>query len=219
LGDESVEDARKNCLVGRTEFHLERRLIERALVRSKTNLNFGGVLMKIRMMTVAGLAFMLASAVGAQTKFTGTVTCAKADTSYTVEVGDQPGHVYGLEKGSCTWGADTLINGMKITADSGTEASETTATKTTSNGSRVATMENGDKLFVSVHDSSPVKDKMPTDIQGTFTISGGTGKMKGIKGHGTYKVTPAADGTATVAVTGEYMMPAPAAPKAKPAAK
>jgi hypothetical protein len=175
--------------------------------------------MKIRMMAVASLAFMVASAVGAQTKLTGTVTCAKPDPSYTVEVGDMPGHVYGLDKSSCTWGADTLINGMKITADTGTGTSESTATRTTSSGSRMATMENGDKFFASVHDSSPIKDGKPTDISGTFTINGGTGKLKGIKGKGTYKVTPNADGTATVAVEGEYTIPAPAAPKAKPAAK
>jgi hypothetical protein len=175
--------------------------------------------MRIRMMAVAGLAFMLASAVGAQTKLTGTVTCAKPDPSYTIEVGDQPGHVYSLDKSSCSWGADTLINGMKITADTGTGTSESTATKTTSNGSRMATMENGDKFFASVHDSSPIKDGKPTNIAGTFTINGGTGKLKGIKGHGTYTVTLGADGTATVAVTGEYTIPPPAAAKAKPAAK
>ena len=73
--------------------------------------------MKIRIMTVAGLVFMLASAVGAQTKFTGTVHCAKPDPNYSIEVGDHPGHALTLEKDSCTWGADTLINGLKITTD------------------------------------------------------------------------------------------------------
>jgi len=178
--------------------------------------------MKIRVMAVAGLAFMLASAVGAQTKFTGTVTCAKADPSTSIEVGDHPGHAYTLAKGSCTWGADTLIAGMKITSDTGVETGEMSATKVTSTGSRVATMENGDKMLVSVHDSSPVKDGQPTDIEGAFTITGGTGKLKGIKGHGTYKVVPAADGSASVTVTGEYTIApaaAPKAPAAKPAAK
>ena len=56
--------------------------------------------MKIRIMTVAGLVFMLASAVGAQTKFTGTVTCAKPDPNYTIDAPDHPGHSYSLEKDS-----------------------------------------------------------------------------------------------------------------------
>lgn len=174
--------------------------------------------MKIRMMAVAGLAFMLTSAVGAQTKFSGTVTCAKPDPSYTVDAGDKPGHTFTLEKSSCKWGADTLINGMKITDDTGAGTGEGWTTKFASAGSRVATMENGDKFFATVRDSSPVKDGKPTDIKGTFSITGGTGKLNGITGKGTYKVAPAADGTATVTVEGEYTVAA-AAPKAKPAAK
>ena len=175
--------------------------------------------MKSRLMVVAGVAFMLASAVSAQTKFSGTAQCAKPDPNYTIEVGDQPGHTYTLEKDSCKWTSGTEINGLKIGDDNGVGTGEGWATKMTSSGSRVATMDNGDKMFVSTKDSTPVKDKMPTNIAGTFTITGGTGKLKGIKGHGTYKVTPAADGTASVTIDGEYTMPAPAAPKAKPAAK
>jgi hypothetical protein len=170
--------------------------------------------MKKRIMMLAGLALLLVSAAGAQTKFTATLQCAKPDPNYNVEVGDRPGHAYFLTKDSCTWDASSMINGMKVTADSGAGTGEATATKVTSSGSRMATMENGDKLFASVHDTSPVKDGMPTDIEGTWTFTGGTGKMKGIMGHGTYKVTPAADGTASVTVEGEYTMPAPAPPKA-----
>jgi hypothetical protein len=170
-------------------------------------------MMKIRIMTIAGLVFAMASAAGAQTKFTGTVQCAKPDPNYTVDAGDHPGHSFTLVKESCKW-TDTLINGMKITDDTGAATGEATSTKMTSTGTRIVTMENGDKFFASVHDSSPVKDGQPTDIEGVFTITGGTGKLKGIKGHGTYKVTPAADGSASVAVTGEYTMPAATAPKA-----
>ena len=79
--------------------------------------------MKIRIMTVAGLVCMLASAVGAQTKFTGTVNCAKPDPNYTVDAGDHPGHSFTLVKESCKW-TDTLINGMKITDDTGAATGE-----------------------------------------------------------------------------------------------
>ena len=175
--------------------------------------------MKIRMMTVAGLALLVASAVSAQTKFSGTVQCAKPDPNYTIEVGDMPGHTLTLEKDACKWTSATEINGLKIGDDNGVGTSEAWATKVSSTGTRVVTMDNGDKMFATTKDTSPVKDKMPTNIAGTFTITGGTGKLKGIKGHGTYKVTPAADGSASVTVEGEYTMAAPAAPKAKPAAK
>lgn len=172
--------------------------------------------MKARFMIGAGLALLLVSAAGAQTKFSGTLQCTKPDPNYTVDVGDHPGHSYILTKDSCTWDSAVMINGMKVTNDSGVATGEMTATKATSSGSRIATMENGDKLFASVHDTSPVKGGMPTDIEGTWTFTGGTGKMRGIKGHGTYKVTPAADGSASVTVEGEYTVAPPAPPKSAP---
>lgn len=173
--------------------------------------------MKTRIMAVAGLAFLLVFAVGAQTKFSGTVQCAKPDPAYTIDAGDRPGHTFTLEKDTCKWTTPTEINGLKFVEDIGVGTGEGWATKMAESGSRVATMDNGDKLFVSTHDSSPVKDNMPTDIEGTFTFTGGTGKLKGIKGKGTYKVTPAADGSGTATIEGEYTVPPPAPPKAPPA--
>jgi hypothetical protein len=171
--------------------------------------------MKARFLMAAGLAFIIVSAVGAQTKFSGTVQCAKPDQNYSIDVGDKPGHAYTLEKDSCTWTSPTMINGLKITSDNGVSTGESTATRATTTGSRVATMDNGDQMFVTTHDSTPIKNNaMPTVINGTFTITGGTGKLKGITGKGTYKVTPAADGSASVTVEGEYTVAPPAPPKA-----
>ena len=42
---------------------------------------------------------------------------------------------------------------------------------------------------------------------GTWTFTGGTGKLKGIKGKGTYKDKGAADGSGTIEVEGEYELP------------
>ena len=42
---------------------------------------------------------------------------------------------------------------------------------------------------------------------GTWSFTGGTGKLKGIKGKGTYKGTGAPDGTVTYEVEGEYELP------------
>jgi hypothetical protein len=38
-------------------------------------------------------------------------------------------------------------------------------------------------------------------------LHGGTGKLKGIKGKGTYKAKMASDGSATGEVEGEYELP------------
>jgi hypothetical protein len=51
-----------------------------------------------------------------------------------------------------------------------------------------------------------VKDAKFQSGGGTWTFVSGTGKCKGIKGKGTYKGTPNADGTVTYQVDGEYSM-------------
>jgi hypothetical protein len=76
-------------------------------------------------------------------------------------------------------------------------------------------MDNGDKQFVSFRDTGAIKDGKPQGSQGTWSYTGGTGKFKGLKGKGTYKVSLNPDGTATVDVEGEYEVPAPAPAKAK----
>jgi hypothetical protein len=52
-----------------------------------------------------GLSVLLAAIAGstlAQTPFYGSIKCPKSDTTQSVEVGDQAGHILIVEKGSCT---------------------------------------------------------------------------------------------------------------------
>jgi len=70
-------------------------------------------------------------------------------------------------------------------------------------------MANGDKYYVRFQGASTLKDGAPQSAVGTWSFTGGTGKLKGIKGGGGYKGTFAADGSATVEVDGQYELPAP----------
>ena len=51
-----------------------------------------------------------------------------------------------------------------------------------------------------------MKDGVPQE-EGTWNFTGGIGKLKGIKGKGTYKGKGASDGTVTYEVEGEYELP------------
>jgi hypothetical protein len=171
--------------------------------------------MKVRIMSIAGLAFLLVSAAGAQTKTTGKQQCAKPEVVGTSEAGDRTGHTMTLLKQSCTWSTGMEMAGAKSKDGTSVAFSEMSATRATSNGTYVGNMDNGDKFFVSFHDSAAVKDGAPVaPIQGTWAYTGGTGKLKGIKGKGTYTVTPNADGSGVVDVEGDYTIPPPAPPKA-----
>jgi hypothetical protein len=176
----------------------------------------GGDTMKIRVLGVALLAF--AGVAGAQTKISGSAHCAKGDPAYNIDVSDHAGHSMMLEKAACTWTTPIEIAGIKTKDGVDVRFIESTATKMTSNGTHVSTMENGDKFYVTFHDSAPVKDGKPGDAKGNWSFIGATGKLKGLKGSGTYVGKFQADGSVNVDVEGSYAMapaPAPATPKTK----
>ena len=52
-----------------------------------------------------------------------------------------------------------------------------------------------------------MKEQKLESGEGTWTFAGGTGKLKGIKGKGTYKCKPSGDNV-DCDVEGEYRLPA-----------
>jgi hypothetical protein len=157
------------------------------------------------------VALLTAAGANAQHKISGSAKCGKAEVEHGLEVGDQPGHVIWLAKGSCTWmeiQPSMLVEGVKHKDYSYVSAGETTSTRDMGHGYGVNTMENGDKNFVAYRGATPLKDGKPAgDGRGTWSYTGGTGKLTGIKGKGTYKSIHNSDGTITVEVVGEYQVP------------
>jgi len=169
--------------------------------------------MKAPIMSITGLAFLLASTAGAQTKVSGQQQCPKPEVVGTSEAGDRAGHTMTLQKLSCTWSTALEMEGAKSKDGASVTFVEMSSVRTTSNGTYVGNMDNGDKFFVNFHDSGAVKDGKPQDIKGTWMYTGGTGKLKGIRGKGTYTVTPNEDGSAVVDVQGDYAVGPPAKSK------
>lgn len=151
-----------------------------------------------------GAAALAASAV-AQTKASGKAEC-KADAPAPVEIGDKAGHSFAVGKAQCTWSGFEIAgaaykDGVSVSLD------EISGSKVTSTGYHTATMANGDKTTARFHGTSTMKDGKFVSGGGTWTFSSGTGKVKGIKGKGTFKGTPNPDGTVTYQVDGEYSLP------------
>ena len=71
-------------------------------------------------------------------------------------------------------------------------------------------LSNGDTIFVDLEGTTTIREE-PLICRGTWTFTGGTGKLQGIKGKGTYDGKYNRDGTSTFAVQGEYQLAAPAA--------
>ena len=157
---------------------------------------------------VFALAVAMASA---QTKASFSGTCGKPDVMHSVPAGDYPGHALTLAQGKCT--ATGEVAGAAAKEGAFSENGDATATRAKTWGVYVETFDSGDKVFYNYRTSGTVKDGVFRAGTNKYQITGGTGKMKGIKGSGTCKLTGAADGGVEYSCEGEYTLAGTAAAK------
>ena len=163
--------------------------------------------MRFRTLMVLLISAALTATAAAQTKISGTLQCAKADPAHSIEVGDAPGHMMTLGKVACTWSKTFEMGGSTSKDGYSIASSEIEGGKSTETGVHAGTMSNGDRYFVKFHGTGTVAKDGGASVAGTWSFTGGTGKLKGLTGGGTYKTTGAADGTGTAQVEGEARTP------------
>jgi hypothetical protein len=163
--------------------------------------------MKLNTVLFLLLAAAFSSGALAQTKMSGTLQCKPATTPAPVAIGDQPNHAYAIATDSCTWLRPFTIAGLTAKNASDTAVAEISGNESLENGYHVGVMSNGDKYAVKFSGKSMMKDGNPGGGQGTWSFTDGAGKLKGLKGKGTYKSMPGADGSTTTEVSGEYSLP------------
>ncbi len=161
--------------------------------------------LKTILMTLA--VFTLATMAVAQTQIAGTFQCGKPDQQQAIEVGDSPGHVFVINQTKCSWTKPIEIAGAQTKDDVYVAFSEVSGTSSRYQSYGICTMTNGDKAYVRPRGSAAIKDGVPVSAEGKWTFVGGTGKLKGLKGKGTFKSKTEADGSSVVEVEGEYTLP------------
>lgn len=144
----------------------------------------------------------------AQNKVGGKVHCDKADPAYSIEVADKAGHMLTLQKSACTWNESLPIAGLATKTGVDFESAEMSGATGRGTGYHTATMENGDKYTVRYSGTATMSKDNTGTAEGKWTVVSGTGKVKGLKGSGTYKGTINADGSADFTVDGDYTLPA-----------
>lgn len=147
-----------------------------------------------------------AALAAAQGKIDSQWNCGKATDAHNLEVGDQPAHTYGIAKFTCT-AVKGEIEGAKEKEGAGTEFDDVEGSKMHGHGIFVESLANGDKLFVQYQTSGTLdKDGQLTSGSNTWTITNGTGKLKGAKGKGGCKGKGNADGSSVYDCMGEYTL-------------
>lgn len=160
------------------------------------------------LMVLAATCFGV-SAVLAQTPASGktatTWKCAAPSPMHALPVGDTPNHMYVVEQVKCT-AAKGEIAGVKEQEGTATEFIEVTGDKSTGHGVFVETLANGDKGFFTYTLTGTSKDKVMVSGSNKWTLTGGTGMLKGAKASGTCTAKGNADGSATFECTGTYTL-------------
>jgi hypothetical protein len=166
--------------------------------------------MKTTVLSACALvALATTGAAQTSTAFAGKITCAKPDQNYAVPIADGPHHALALASIKCTWTEGTL-GGERLKDEQETISSDATGDASNDRGYGVGTVANGDKYFVHFKGESKLTGGQPTSGECTWKFTGGTGKLKDIKGKGTCKGTFRPDGTASWDIKGDYVLGAPA---------
>ncbi|HTR01764.1 MAG TPA: hypothetical protein VMN82_01100 [Thermoanaerobaculia bacterium] len=162
--------------------------------------------MKARFALATLAAFAFAAALTAETRISGEQHC-KAEPPTPVAIPDQPNHSYAIIKATCAWTKPIEIGGSQSKDGSETISAEMWGDKATDRGYYAGTMASGDTYSAKFAGSSRSKDGKPVGGEGTWSFTDGTGKLKGIKGKGTYRGSANADGSITYKIEGEYSLP------------
>jgi len=160
--------------------------------------------MSYRIVCVSAVVALAVAMASAQTKTSISGTCSKPDLQQSVPTGDQPGHAFTLAQGKCTSKGE--VGGAMSKEGAFSEHGDVTPTHMKNWGVFVETYDSGDKIFYNYQGIGAMKDGAFRTGTNKYQISGGTGKMKGIKGSGTCKLTGTADGGTDYLCTGEYTL-------------
>jgi len=162
--------------------------------------------MRIKTFFLCLIVFALAAAASAQTKISGTAQCGKPEPQYAIPVGDRANHSFAISQSKCPYTTPSEIAGTQTKEFVATNFIETRGSRGTTRGFVDGTMANGDKFQVRSQGSAIAKEGITESAEGTWSFVGGTGKLKGIKGKGTYKGKGGPEGI-TYEIEGEYELP------------
>jgi hypothetical protein len=164
--------------------------------------------MRSNLFLILGLVLIWAAAASGQTKTTGTLSCAKPDPAYSIDVGDRSGHSVSISKFVCTWTKPMEIAEVQTKDGYDVTYGDASGAKVRGSGYHVSNMSNGDKVYVRFQGNDTITEGKPATTEGTWSYTGGTGKFKGIKGKGTYTGKADSSGNMVSEIEGDYELPA-----------
>lgn len=159
-----------------------------------------------RFWLTAVLVCLAATVAEAQNKLSAPWQCTKPEPQYRIDVGDRPNHAFVTSQFKCEPMKPWEIAGVRAQGGTGTHFDEVSGTTSRFRGYFVDTMANGDKVFYPYQGTATLKEGVIESAEDKWTLVG-TGKLKGVKGHGSCKGKGNPDGGVTWECEGEYQLP------------
>jgi len=157
--------------------------------------------------TLCMCTLLVVAVASAQTKHTFSGKCGKSENAQSVPAGDKDGHTFMVQQGKCATDSGE-IGGVKSKEGAFSEHDDVMGNHLKAWGMYVETYDSGDKIFYAYQGASTTKDGALVSGSNTWRMTGGTGKMAGIKGTGGCKLTPGDAGGLNYSCTGEYTLAA-----------
>jgi hypothetical protein len=139
----------------------------------------------------------------AQGKISSQWKCDQPSDEHSIAVPDGEGHSYSIAQGKCTSEKGSMGD-VKEQEGTYSEFGDVTRSANQNHGVFVVTLANGDKVFYRYHGSQSLKDGKIESATNKWTLAGGTGEYKAVKGEGGCKGKGNADGTSTWDCEGSY---------------
>jgi hypothetical protein len=170
--------------------------------------------MNYRFVCACAVFVFAVAATSAQEKRAFSGKCGKSDVVQSIPAGDKDGHTFSLQKGKCeTTTGD--VGSAKPKSGAFAEHDENSGTHMKGWGVYTETFDSGDKIFYAYQTTGTTKDGAFAGGGNKYQMIGGTGKLKGIKGSGSCKLTAGDAGGLDYSCEGEYTLPAAAPAKKK----
>jgi hypothetical protein len=167
----------------------------------------GGIRMR-KWMSIVVVVFLCTIVSLAQSagKVSNGWACSKPDKTYSIDVGDEPGHTYTVAQFKCT-STKGEYAGVREKEGTATEFDEIKGGKLTGHGIFIESFANGDKATFTYQLSGTIKDGKVGALSDKWQATSGTGRFKGIQASGTCTGAGNADGGSTLACAGTYSVP------------
>jgi hypothetical protein len=124
----------------------------------------------------------------------------------TVSIDDHGHHSISLDQRECSFESPTELNGSRIVKYISSGIDDVQFDKSHDQGYAVGDTADGDKYFLRYQGTAILKDGIPLQLAGKWRFTGGTGKLRGLTGQGTYSAQPTSSGGMVFKLEGSYQV-------------